>query len=106
MRERRKEPLAGSEIEPETVCLQAVRALCVRSNPKEGVSACLLKNDPASYITDARLIPTILLIRRWSVNRVYSNLMYRPCGLDREAISRDRYHQKMQAVFTYCCELR
>ena len=37
-----KNPGEGSEIEPETVCLQAVRAL-------QGVMACLLINEPASY---------------------------------------------------------
>jgi hypothetical protein len=37
-----KNPGEGSEIEPETVCLQAVRGL-------QGLMACLLINEPASY---------------------------------------------------------
>ena len=42
-----KNPGEGSEIEPETVCLQAVRAQC----RKTGVIAYLLHNGPASYRT-------------------------------------------------------
>ena len=37
-----KNPGEGSEIEPETVCFQAVRA-------EQSVMACLLINEPASY---------------------------------------------------------
>src|SRR5437660_1016275 len=43
----------GSEIEPETVCLQAVGGLCRRKT--EGLTACLLHNEPASYWYVARL---------------------------------------------------
>ena len=42
--EKWEEPLLGEVTEPETVCLQAVGALCFAS-----VTACLLHNDPASY---------------------------------------------------------
>ena len=44
-----KNPGKGSEIEPETVCLQAVRALCSRKG--RSVIAYLLHNGPASYRT-------------------------------------------------------
>ena len=40
-------PSEGSEIEPETMCLQAVRALW-HSFRVQWVIACLLLNDPAS----------------------------------------------------------
>ena len=43
-----------SEIEPETMCLQAVGAL-MRSLLRKRVTACLLHNDPASYSYVARL---------------------------------------------------
>ena len=39
-----KNPGEGSEIEHETVCLQAIGA------PFDGVTVCLLKNEPASYL--------------------------------------------------------
>ena len=42
-----KNPGEGSEIEPETVCLQAVGAQC----RKASVTAYLLHNGPASYRT-------------------------------------------------------
>ena len=45
--ERWEEPLLGEDTEPETMCLQAVGALCVACD--ECVTACLLHNDPASY---------------------------------------------------------
>ena len=48
VRERRKEPREGSEIEPETVGLQAVKA-SLRDFDPVAVMACLLKNEPASY---------------------------------------------------------
>jgi len=48
-----KNPGEGSEIEPETVCLQAVGGLCRRK--AEGLTACLLHNEPASYFRVARL---------------------------------------------------
>ena len=44
--ERWEEPLLGEETEPETMCLQAVGALCLVY--EECVTACLLHNDPAS----------------------------------------------------------
>ena len=44
--ERWEEPLLGEDTEPETMCLQAVGALCPIG---ECVTACLLHNDPASY---------------------------------------------------------
>jgi hypothetical protein len=44
--ERWEEPLLGEDTEPETMCLQAVGALCPLW---ECVTACLLHNDPASY---------------------------------------------------------
>lgn len=55
--ERWEEPPLGEDTEPETMCLQAVGALCPRPCPlsmgegKGGgsVTACLLHNDPASY---------------------------------------------------------
>ena len=43
-----------SEIEPETVCLQAVGGL-MRSLLRKRLTACLLHNDPASYSSAARL---------------------------------------------------
>src|SRR2546428_618296 len=43
----------GSEREPETVCLQAAGGLCRRKT--EGLTACLLHNEPASYWYVARL---------------------------------------------------
>ena len=39
-----KNPGEGSEIEHETVCLQAIGALL------DSVTVCLLKNEPASYL--------------------------------------------------------
>ena len=39
-----KNPGEGSEIEHETVCLQAIKALF------DSVIVCLLKNEPASYL--------------------------------------------------------
>ncbi len=39
----KRTPVAGSERDPETVCLQAVKA------PASGAMACLLHNEPASY---------------------------------------------------------
>jgi hypothetical protein len=44
--ERWEEPLLGEDTEPETMCLQAVGALCLLDIR---VTACLLHNDPASY---------------------------------------------------------
>ncbi len=44
--ERWEEPLLGEETEPETMRLQAVGALWLS---EQGVTACLLHNDPASY---------------------------------------------------------
>ena len=44
--ERWEEPLQGEDSEPETTCLQAVRALCLATGR---VIACLLHNDPATY---------------------------------------------------------
>ena len=44
--ERWEEPLLGEETEPETMCLQAVGALCPLRWSR--VTACLLHNDPAS----------------------------------------------------------
>jgi len=38
----------GSEIEPETVHIQAVGGLCGIRKVNEWLTACLLKNDPAS----------------------------------------------------------
>ena len=43
-----KNPGEGSEIEPETVCLQAVGALYRGSRVTGCVTACLLLNEPAS----------------------------------------------------------
>jgi hypothetical protein len=43
-----------SEIEPETMCLQAVGGL-MRSLLRKRLTACLLHNDPASYSSAARL---------------------------------------------------
>jgi hypothetical protein len=43
VRERRKEPREGSEIDPETACLQKVGA-------SQGVTAYLLYNGSATYI--------------------------------------------------------
>ena len=45
--ERWEEPLLGEDTEPETMCLQAVGALCPQG---KCVTACLLHNDPASYV--------------------------------------------------------
>ena len=45
--ERWEEPLLGEDSEPETMCLQAVGALWPFRG--QGVTACLLHNDPASY---------------------------------------------------------
>lgn len=44
VKERWKEPREGSEIEPETVSLQAVGGLCISS-----LTIYLLHNEPASY---------------------------------------------------------
>ncbi len=56
--ERWEEPLLGEDTEPETMCLQAVGALWrLRA---QGVTACLLHNDPASY--RPRLLVKILRI--------------------------------------------
>ena len=44
----KRTPARGGK-EPETVCLQAVGALCVPSNRDACVTACLLHNDPATY---------------------------------------------------------
>ena len=44
-RKGEKNPGEGSEIEHETVCLQAIEALF------DSVTVCLLKNEPASYRT-------------------------------------------------------
>ena len=44
-RKDEKNPVEGSEIEHETVCLQAIEALL------DSVTVCLLKNEPASYLT-------------------------------------------------------
>jgi hypothetical protein len=41
----KRTPVTGSEIEPETVCLQAVSA-----GASALVMACLLHNEPASYL--------------------------------------------------------
>ena len=46
--ERWEEPLLGEDSEPETMCLQAVGALYIACNGC--VTACLLHNDPASYL--------------------------------------------------------
>ena len=45
--ERWEEPLPGEDSEPETTRLQAVGGLCPRKG--EGLTACLLHNDPATY---------------------------------------------------------
>ena len=45
--ERWEEPLLGEDSEPETIRLQAVGALWPLRG--QGVTACLLHNDPASY---------------------------------------------------------
>ena len=48
--ERWEEPLLGEDSEPETTCLQAVGArLPGGASFLEGVTACLLHNDPATY---------------------------------------------------------
>ena len=48
--ERWEEPLPGEDSEPETTCLQAVGArLPGGASFLEGVTACLLHNDPATY---------------------------------------------------------
>jgi len=48
--ERWEEPLQGEDSEPETTCLQAVRARLPRLfGALAGVMACLLHNDPATY---------------------------------------------------------
>ena len=48
--ERWEEPLQGEDSEPETTCLQAVRARLPRFfGALAGVMACLLHNDPATY---------------------------------------------------------
>ncbi len=44
--ERWEEPLLAEDTEPETMRLQAVGALWLF---EQGVTACLLHNDPASY---------------------------------------------------------
>jgi hypothetical protein len=44
--ERWEEPLQGEDSEPETTCLQAIRALCLATGR---VMVCLLHNDPATY---------------------------------------------------------
>ena len=47
--ERWEEPRQGEDSEPETTCLQAVRArLVVPFGAQRGVMACLLHNDPAT----------------------------------------------------------
>ena len=49
--ERWEEPLLGEDTEPETTRLQAVGALLgYRATGGLGVTACLLHNDPASYL--------------------------------------------------------
>ena len=57
--ERWEEPLLGEDTEPETMCLQAVGALWPSPRIKllDGVTACLLHNDPASYRLSAWLRP-------------------------------------------------
>ena len=50
--ERWEEPLPGEDSEPETTCLQAVRARTATVllwRVLAGVMACLLHNDPATY---------------------------------------------------------
>ena len=46
-----KNPSEGSEIVPETVCLQAVGGLCLELRRKICLTACLLHNESASYST-------------------------------------------------------
>ena len=46
--ERWEEPLLGEDSEPETTCLQAVGAR-LGMLASQGVTACLLHNDPATY---------------------------------------------------------
>jgi hypothetical protein len=43
----KRTPVTGSEREPETVCLQAVSVSWGRP---QGTMACLLHNEPASYL--------------------------------------------------------
>ena len=45
-----KNPSEGSEIVPETVCLQAVEGLCLKL-ASDSLTACLLHNESASYST-------------------------------------------------------
>ncbi len=52
-----KYPFKGSEIVPEIMSLQAVEGLCP-DIVGEWLTACLLNNEPASYLYVARLTPS------------------------------------------------
>ena len=66
--------MTGSEIEPETVYLQTVKELCPDRKERECSMACLLKNDPASYLVRARLSGKYRgAVAKASLNRAFSS---------------------------------